>query len=211
MDVFTQSSVIAGDDGDLPSLVDEVRSGKPAALDRLIARVQARVRGWAVRFTGDEDTADDVAQQVLIGLDRRVKRFDGASRFTTWLFAVTRNVALSERRRTERRAALAREHHSRALVDEHQSLALDESIRAEGANPDAARLAALVVKYFDALPGRQRQIFELADLRGLTPTEIAAKLGMEAVTVRGHLFKARRAIRAKLLEHHERLLEEYTE
>ena len=202
MDVFTQSSVIAGDDGDLPSLVDEVRSGKPAALERLITRVQSRVRGWAVRFTGDEDTADDVAQQVLIGLDRRVKRFDGSSRFTTWLFAVTRNAALSERRRTERHIALA---------NEHQSLALDESSRAGATDPDAARLAALVVKYFDALPGRQRQVFELADLRGLTPTEIAAKLGMEAVTVRGHLFKARRAIRAKLLEHHERLLEEYTE
>jgi RNA polymerase sigma-70 factor (ECF subfamily) len=200
MDVFTQSSVIGGDDGDLPSLVDEVRSGKPAALERLIARVQSRVRTWAVRFTGDEDTADDVAQQVLIGLDRRVKRFDGASRFTTWLFAVTRNVALSERRRTARRTALANEHHS---------LTLEESSGA--ADPDAARLAALVVKYFDALPRRQRQIFELADLRGLTPTEIAEKLGMEAVTVRGHLFKARRAIRAKLLEHHERLLEEYTE
>jgi len=200
MDVFTQSSVIAGDDGDLPSLVDEVRSGKPAALERLIARVQSRVRTWAVRFTGDEDTADDVAQQVLIGLDRRVKRFDGASRFTTWLFAVTRNAALSERRKSERRTALA---------NEHRSLALEESSRA--ADPDAARLAALVVKYFDALPRRQRQIFELADLRGLTPTEIATKLGMEAVTVRGHLFKARRAIRAKLLEHHERLLEEYTE
>ncbi len=200
MDVFTQSSVIGGDDGDLPSLVDEVRSGKPAALERLIARVQSRVRTWAVRFTGDEDTADDVAQQVLIGLDRRVKRFDGASRFTTWLFAVTRNAALSERRKSERRTALANEHHS---------LALEEPSRA--ADPDAARLAGLVVKYFDALPRRQRQVFELADLRGLTPTEIAEKLGMEAVTVRGHLFKARRAIRAKLLEHHERLLEEYTE
>jgi len=200
MDVFTQSSVIGGDDGDLPSLVDEVRSGKPAALERLIARVQSRVRTWAVRFTGDEDAADDVAQQVLIGLDRRVKRFDGASRFTTWLFAVTRNAALSERRKSERRTALANEHHSLAL--EQWSRATD---------PDAARLAALVVKYFDALPRRQRQIFELADLRGLTPTEIATKLGMEAVTVRGHLFKARRAIRAKLLEHHERLLEEYTE
>ena len=200
MDVFTQSSVIGGDDGDLPSLVDEVRSGKPTALERLVARVQSRVRAWAVRFTGDEESADDVAQQVLIDLERRVRRFDGASRFTTWLFAVTRNAALSERRRTERRASLAGAQHA---------LALDESSRM--VDPDAERLAALVVKYFDALPGRQRQIFELADLRGMTPTEIASKLGMEAVTVRGHLFKARRAIRAQLMKHHERLLEEYTE
>jgi RNA polymerase sigma-70 factor, ECF subfamily len=202
MDVFTHPTVIAGDDGDLPSLVEQVRSGKPAALERLVARVQSRVRAWAVRFTGDEDAADDVAQQVLIRLDRRVKRFDGGSRFTTWLFAVTRNVALSERRRSERRALLA---------SRHSTLAPDESSRAEERDPDAARLAALVVRYFDALPRRQRQIFELADLRGMTPSEIAAKLGMEPVTVRGHLFKARRAIRAKLMEHHERLLEEYTE
>ncbi len=200
MDVFTQSPVIGGDDGDLPSLVDQVRSGKPAALERLIARVQARVRAWAVRFTGDEDMADDVSQQVLIGLDRRMKRFDGASRFSTWLFAVTRNVAFSERRRVERRAVLA---------EKHSSLTVEQSDRAS--DIDAARLAALVVKYFDALPARQRQIFELADLRGLTPIEIATKLGMEPVTVRGHLFKARRAIRAKLMEHHERLLQEYNE
>jgi RNA polymerase sigma-70 factor, ECF subfamily len=200
MDVFTQSSVIGGDDGDLPSLVDQVRSGKPAALARLVARVQSRVRAWAARFTDDGDAADDVAQQVLIGLERRVKRFDGASRFTTWLFAVTRNAALTERRRNARRAALVAEHHANS-VDPADT----------NDDPDAARLAALVVKYFDELPRRQRQIFELADLRGMTPTEIATKLGMEPVTVRGHLFKARRAIRAKLLQHHERLLEEYTE
>src|SRR5262249_38622820 len=137
MHVFTQSSVIGGDDGDLPSLVDQVRSGKPAALERLVARVQSRVRAWAGRFPGgegDEDTADDVAQQVFIGLERRVKRFDGESQFTTWLFAVTRNAALTERRRTERRAELLARHH--AGVVGHVNANDD---------PDAERLAALVV------------------------------------------------------------------
>jgi DNA-directed RNA polymerase specialized sigma24 family protein len=84
MDVFTQSSVMVGkgDDGDLPSLVEGVRSGRPAAVERLVALVQDRVRGWAARFTDDE-TADDVAQEVLIGLERRVSRFRGASQFST--------------------------------------------------------------------------------------------------------------------------------
>ena len=52
-------------------------------------------------------------------------------------------------------------------------------------DPDAARLAALVLKYFDALPRRQRQIFELSDVRGWSPAEIAHELGMQQVTVRG--------------------------
>jgi len=201
MDVFTQSSVMAGngDDGDLPSLVDGVQQGRPAAVERLVARVQDRVRGWAARFTDDEDAADDVAQDVLIGLERRVKKFSGASRFSTWLFAVTRNVALSRRRREQRRAQIL----------ERRFEPTPAEIDARENDPDAEQLAGLVVQYFHALPKKQRLIFEMVDLRGMTPAETARHLDMEQVTVRAHLFKARRTIRAQLLEHHERLLKEY--
>ncbi len=201
MDVFTQSSVMVGkgDDGDLPSLVEGARSGRPASVERLVARVQDRVRAWAARFTDDSDAADDVTQEVLIGLERRVKRFDGASRFSTWLFAVTRNVALSQRRRDQRRAMLL----ERRFEGEGVVVGTTEH------DPDAVRLAELVVQYYDALPRRQRSIFEMVDLRGMAPAEVARELGMEQVTVRAHLFKARRAIRARMLEQHERMLKEY--
>jgi len=200
MDVFTRDFVIGGDesDRDLPSLIDRVRAGKPAALDGLVARVEMRVRIWAARMIDDPDAAEDVAQEVLIGLERRVKRFDGRSRFSTWLFAVTRNVALSERRREERRAALLRAH-----------AVLDVELDAPAADEDTRALAALALRYLDALPRKQRLVFELADVRGMSPAEIARELGLEQVTVRSHLFKARRAIRAQLLAHHERLLKEY--
>jgi RNA polymerase sigma-70 factor (ECF subfamily) len=202
MDVFTRSAVIAGngDDEDLPGLVDGVRAGRPAAVERLAARVRAQVHAWAARFTNDPDTADDVTQVVLIGLERRVRRFNGRSRFSTWLFAVTRNVALSHRRRDQRRAELLA--HQGQLETDHAAEATDD--------PDAARLAALVLTYFDALPRRQRQIFELSDVRGWSSAEIARELGMQQVTVRAHLFRARKAIRERMLEHHERLLKEYT-
>ena len=185
-------------DGDLPHLVDGARSGQADAAERLVARVGSRVRAWAARFTDDADTADDVAQDVLISLGRRVRHFHGASRFSTWLFAVTRNVALSKRRRESRRAE---------LLDRHATLA--NATTDEPPDPDTQRLAALVLEYFDRLPRRQRQIFELADIRGMSPAEIARELGMQQVTVRAHLFKARRAIRERMLQNHERLLKEY--
>jgi RNA polymerase sigma-70 factor (ECF subfamily) len=185
-------------DEEIRSLVAEVRSGRRGALERLLGRVQGNVRRWAGRFAPDEDAADDIAQDVLIGLERRVQRFDGASRFSTWLFSVTRNVALSRRRREARRSA---------LFAEQQRLTLDDV----GAvtDPDTVRLAALALRYFDALPPQQKMIFDLVDIRGLTPAEVARRLSMEQSTVRGHLFKARRSIREQLLEHHERLLKEY--
>jgi RNA polymerase sigma-70 factor (ECF subfamily) len=199
MTVFTQTRVIAGsdDDGDLRSLIDGVRSDRPAAIDRLIERVQLRVRRWARRFTDDVDAADDIAQEVLIDLEGRVRHFDGRSKVTTWLFTVTRNVALNQRRRDERRARLL------AGRD------LDEVAVSAETTPDETRIADLALKYFDALPTKQRLIFELCDLRGMRPAEVARELGMEQATVRTHLFKARRAIREKLLVHHERLVEDY--
>ena len=61
MDVFTNASAspslmtIAdnGGDDDIPSLVDGVQSGRPAAVERLVIRVQRRVREWAAKFTDD--------------------------------------------------------------------------------------------------------------------------------------------------------------
>jgi RNA polymerase sigma-70 factor (ECF subfamily) len=199
--VFTQSTLIVGtnDDGDLPSLVEGARSGRPAAVERLVARVQDRVRGWAARFTEDEDAADDVAQEVLIGLERRVRKFSGTSRFSTWLFSVTRNVALSRRRKERHRAFLLER---RTVADPPPTETVD-------ADPDAVEIARLALQYFDGLPAKQRMIFESVDLMGMTPAELAKELGMEQVTVRAHLFKARRTIRSKMLEHHERMLKEY--
>jgi RNA polymerase sigma-70 factor (ECF subfamily) len=81
----------------------------------------------------------------------------------------------------------------------------------EEAMPDPVResLTTLILGYFQALPPQQRKIFQLVDLQGLEPAEVARRLGMRQVTVRANLFKARRTIRLHMLERHERLLTEY--
>jgi RNA polymerase sigma-70 factor, ECF subfamily len=61
---------------------------------------------------------------------------------------------------------------------------------------------------FRELPARQREVFYLADLEGFAPVEIAERLGMNPTTVRAHLFRARRALRARLLERHPEIAEE---
>jgi RNA polymerase sigma-70 factor (ECF subfamily) len=201
MDVFTAANVVRDprEDAEIPSLVDGIRAGQPAAFERLVTRVHTRVRLWARRYTDDDDSAEDVAQEVLIGLQRRVHQFRGQSRFTTWLFAVTRSVALNHRRREERRSELRAEQPS-AVVS-----TTDDAIP----DPDRQTLSMLILGYFEALPPQQRRIFQLVDLQGLEPAEVARRLGMRQVTVRANLFKARRAIRAQMLERHARLLTEY--
>jgi RNA polymerase sigma-70 factor (ECF subfamily) len=190
-------------DGDLAGLVARARAGNAAAFETLAGRVRARVLAWARSVTHDADEADDVAQLVLLKLHAHVRDFDGRSRFTTWLFRVTRNVAYNivarERRRDELRA-------SRPEL---------EGPAADGGEPRrddaaAAKLADLARYYRWELPPRQREVFELADLDGLNSTAIAERLGITPATVRGLLMKARRRIRLRMLEQNADLLEEYT-
>lgn len=185
------------DRSDLPTLISGAQAGDRGAFTRLAELVQRRVRGWAASFTDDSDDADDVTQDVLILVHRRLPQFEGKSRFSTWLYTITRNVALDRRRRVKRR--------ERRLEAMDAPIGFVE-IREEF---DEATLSSLVLRYFDELPARQREVFELSDIQGLSAPEVADRLGMKAVTVRANLFKARRTIRQRMLEHHSRLLEEY--
>lgn len=185
------------DPSDLPSLIDEAREGRRGAFGRLAARIEHTIRRWAGSFVGSEDDADDVTQDVLILVQRRLPQFEGRSRFSTWLFRITRNVALDRRRRESRR--------SRRL--EEMPLAPTSTFTRE--DFDDARLARLVLGYFDELPERQREVFALSDIQGLSAPEIGVRLGMKPVTVRANLFKARRTIRQRMLAHHSKLVEEY--
>ena len=182
---------------DLPALIDNARDGDRGAFSRLVAHLEDTVRGWAEGFTGDADDAEDVTQDVLILLERRLPQFEGRSRFSTWLYRITRNVAFDRRRRIARRA--------RRLGE----MPPPPTFTATREDFDEATLAALVLRYYDELPARQRKVFELADIEGLSAPEIAERLGMKPVTVRANLFKARRTIRTRMLADHSRLLEEY--
>ncbi|HET9423768.1 MAG TPA: sigma-70 family RNA polymerase sigma factor, partial [Gemmatimonadaceae bacterium] len=173
------------DRSDLPSLISGARSGDRGAFARLAELVQRRVRGWAVSFTHDADDADDVTQDVLILVHRRLPQFEGKSRFSTWLYTITRNVAL-DRRRTARR----RERRLETMDAPADSVETPQKF-------DESTLTALILRYFDELPARQREVFELSDIQGLSAPEVAARLGMKAVTVRANLFKARRTIRQR--------------
>jgi RNA polymerase sigma-70 factor (ECF subfamily) len=198
---------IPSDEG-LAALVREAQSGDETAFSRLVERCYRQIYRWALVRTGDADDADDITQDVLVRLSTHLDRYDGRSRFTTWLYRVTANAAGGFfRRRSARRRADQRAHQN--ALDEQ---ALNPERRASDplARIRGAEVAGVVKLFFEALPARQREILDLADLQGFGPSEIAEMLRMNPVTVRAHLFRARRALRAHLLAEHPALLEDLT-
>lgn len=190
-------------DEGLEDLVRKAQSGNEEAFRRLVGRCHARVYRWALVKTGDADDADDVAQNVLVRLSTHLDRYDGRSRLSTWLYRVTANAAGGFLRRGAAH---------RRMVQRLEQRSTDPPAAA----PDplgplhAANIAGVVRGFFASLPARQREILDLADLQGFTPAEIAEMLRMNPVTVRAHLFRARRTLRARMLEEHPSLAEDLT-
>jgi RNA polymerase sigma-70 factor (ECF subfamily) len=184
----------------LEQLARAAQHGRERAFDRLAEALWPRIRRWALTMVGSADDAEDIAQDVLLKIHRSLGSFGFGSRLTTWVYATTRRTAADFHRRRNRRAG---------LMASHEISMVEEALRTGMDGLDRAALAGLVRTEFRALPGRQREIFDLADLQGLTVNQIADLLDLNPVTVRVHLHRARTTIRSRILESHSALVEDY--
>ena len=173
-------------------LVPRARQGDRGALEALLRACRDTIYRWALVQTADAEDAEDVTQEVLIRLHGSLHRYEGRSRFTTWLYRVTRNEAANLGRRLRGRLRLA------AAVEREAAEPVDAGDQLDRIH--AAQVAALADTLLRALPRRQREVFHLADIEGCAAEEIGERLGMSPVTARVHLMHARRTLRSQLLE-----------
>lgn len=182
------------------ALIPRAQAGDAAAREELLTRCHSTILRWVGVLIDDADDVDDVTQEVLIRVALRLGTFAGRARFTTWLYQVTRHTALSLRRRIARRLRLVGELPAQSPV-KHAPDPLAEM--------EASEMRGMMADLFRQLPQRQREVFYLVDIEGHDAVDIAPQLGLRPVTVRAHLFRARRALRSKILEQHPELAEGY--
>ena len=161
--------------------------GDSSAFSVLVSAYQPRVFRWAFALTGDHDEAEDVTQEVFVRVYRKLSGFRGDGSLDAWIYRITRRVALRSRRSLARGVA---------------SLAEDVYVTDPGSRVDRQRAFDLIRTIAATLPMRQREVFMLCDLEGRTPIEAAAILDLKDVSVRASLFKARAAIRRRILATH---------
>ncbi len=190
-------------------LIRRAQRGEPEAFDELIRQKYRLIHRWALVKTGDADDAEDVTQRVLIQLFKKLGTFRGRSSFNAWLYRITSNAAGElHRRKGARERAVAKWEEKRGDQSAPLSEAgLDHRVLARIAGSEAVAVART---FFSELPERQREAFDLVELQGYTAAEAAEMLGMSTSTVRVHLLRARRTLRAKIIERHPALAEDYS-
>src|SRR5881398_1961945 len=87
----------------------KAQKGDERAFSLIVRAYQVPVFNYVLRLVGDRSLAEDLTQEVFLRVFQGLPRFSLRSKFTTWLFQVTKNRVLDELRATERRP--------RAIVD----------------------------------------------------------------------------------------------
>jgi RNA polymerase sigma-70 factor (ECF subfamily) len=175
-------------------LAARAEAGDTGAFTALVVALHPVVHRWALVFASDPDEADDIVQETFVRMHRSLAQFHGAAPLEAWLYAIVRRAAGQRRRTARRRLRLA----ASSLAPPER----DPYLTDPGARLDRQWVAERIRAFFGALPSRQREMFDLVDLQGYDPAEVARMTGMNPSTVRAHLFKARAAVRAHLIARH---------
>lgn len=170
------------------AILAQIAAGDQDALGVLIRRYVRPVTLFAEQIVGDRDDAEDVAEETFLVVMRQAGSVDsGRGEFRSWLYGIARSLARRHKVRRQRRLRLWEQWGDRARVD-------PGPVRATEAREMLGRVARIV----DGLPLMQRQCFELHVVRGFDVEEVATMFDVSPATVRQHVFRARRVIRARL-------------
>ena len=151
----------------------------------LINDYSAQVLNTAVRILGDTHKAQDVHQEVFLGIWRRWHKYDGQINWKAYLYRATvrKAIHLAKKSRTQRLFEQQPEYISKEGPD--------ESLR-------VAELQQKLAGCLARLPKRQAEVFVLSRMEGLKAEQIAGLLGCSQETVRVHLHRAMKRLAREL-------------
>jgi RNA polymerase sigma-70 factor (ECF subfamily) len=165
-----------------------------------------RVYSLARRMLGNDADAEDVTQDVLVQVVRKLKTFRGDANLSTWLHRVTINAALTHRRKRARRA----EHEvhdplQQYFEQEHRAAPKQTWEVTPEKALESRETTALIERAIERLPEPYRDVYVLADVEGLSNAEIGDALDLTVSAVKNRLHRGRLMMRNELAPHFEKV------
>ncbi len=183
-------------------LVAMMLAGENDAFERVVRAYGGRMMAVAFRFLRHEQDAQDAVQDAFLSAFKSIKKFQQASRLSTWLHRIVVNAALmklrTKRRKPERpiEDLLPRFHEDghQNNPSEQWAVTFDTAVRDR-------ELRAMVRKSINELPDSYRTVLMLRDIEQFTTAETADMLEMTENAVKTRLHRARQALRSLLDPH----------
>jgi RNA polymerase sigma-70 factor (ECF subfamily) len=174
------------------TLIRLVLEGNTSAFDVIVRRYNTKVYSLAYRLLNSVEDAEDVAQDTFSQAFKGLVSFRGTSKFYTWLFRITYNLAISQRRK--RKPALS----LNSQTDSQGEITLPSDDASPMKNMEDEEGKTLMDKALGLLSLDHRAGLVLKEIEGFSYEEIALSLGVPVGTVRSRLHRARLELRAIL-------------
>ena len=183
-------------------LLERCKRGDKEAFNELVKRYEKQVYNMAYRLTGNRDDAEDIASETFVRAYNAIRKFRGDSALSTWLFRITTNVYLDERKRRNAHPQSSLES-CLETPDGPLKRQLEDSSPGPQEIAEEIERSELLQAAINARPEFQRVMIVLYHIQELPYEEIAKMLNMPVGTVKSRLNRARRALRDKLLAQRE--------
>jgi len=179
-------------------LIEAVKAGDQSAYAEVVARYKNPITNFLHRFLNDHEEAVDLAQETFVRVYFALERYHTNYAFSTYIYRIAANLAISELRRRKRRSVLS-------LTGLFQS---EEGGDTEFQPPDKRPLAdadvidaerdRVIAKAIASLPPKYRLPLVLRDIEGRSYDEVAEILHLGLGTTKSRISRARGMLREKL-------------
>lgn len=178
-------------EADDAELVRSFRGGNESAFSAIVTRYQNRLFQVARSILGDDDDARDLSQEAFVKAYFHLKTFREESSLYTWLYRILYNLCISHLRRKKIISFFSFDHY-----DEQLEFESDEPNPGEVC--ERRELMDAIMGAVETLPLRQRTVFTLRQMEGLTHGEIAKIMGITEGAVKASYFHAVRKLQSLL-------------
>jgi RNA polymerase sigma-70 factor (ECF subfamily) len=182
-------------------LVKRTLHGDTYAFEELVKTYQNKVYMLAYRYMGNEDDANDMAQEAFIKAYRSLRSFKGDASFGTWIYRITTNVCLDELRRRKRKIVPISLDEPLATLDgdEIEREISDQSLAADVIY-EKKEFSQNIQLLLDEMKPEHKTVIVLRDIMELSYEEIAVVLDCSIGTVKSRISRARNILQKKLIE-----------
>lgn len=167
-------------------LLSAYRDGDASAFEALLGRYRGPLFNVVLRSVRDRGRAEEIYQDVWMKVIERCDDFRGDAKFSTWLYAIARNLCIDHQRKMKHRR-----HASLSQPQPGSEQTLEDKAPNPGPSTDALAAGRLlqdrIAAAVEALPEDQRDVFLLRQLQGLGFNEIAEVVGISANTAKSRM------------------------
>ncbi|HAX47102.1 MAG TPA: RNA polymerase subunit sigma [Nitrospina sp.] len=185
-------------------LVKDLQAGKTESFERLATLFQKKIYALSFNLTRNAMDSEDVTQEVLLTLFKKIHTFQGKSAFSSWVYRITLNATYMKLRSRKKDQSISIEE---LLPSFNGSGFQQEKIQDWSENTESLlfdnETRETIQKAVDLLPEKEKIVFLLRDVEGLSTEKVGEILELTVPAVKSRLHRARLFLRKKLANYFE--------